>query len=191
VAAQTPEAFYKCRQLTMIVFSGAGSTYDIYARLLARHLGNHIPGKPTFIVQNMQGAGGLKVIDYLYKIAPKDGTVMGTIGRGLAFEPMLGKNEVRFDPLQFTWLGSMNREATLAIVVDRIDEAVDAGARLVAFGETFVPGYPEWIWGLRPGDDGDLSADINDRLVAQAVDLEADGLAVVRDGIDAAMRQFN
>jgi tripartite-type tricarboxylate transporter receptor subunit TctC len=114
--AQTPEQFYKGRQLTMIVFSGAGSTYDIYARLLVRHLGNHIPGRPTFIVQNMQGAGGLKAVEYLYKIAPKDGSVMGTIGRGLAFEPMLGKNEVKFDPLRFSWLGSMNREATLAMV---------------------------------------------------------------------------
>jgi tripartite-type tricarboxylate transporter receptor subunit TctC len=113
--AQTPEQFYKGRQLSMIVFSIAGSTYDLYARVLARHLGSHIPGKPTFIVQNMQGAGGLKAIDYLYKIAPKDGSVIGTIGRGLAFEPMLGRNEVRFDPLQFIWLGSMNREATLAM----------------------------------------------------------------------------
>src|SRR5262245_4892342 len=113
--SQTPEQFYKGRQLSMVVFSGAGSTYDIYARLLVRHLGNHIPGKPTFIVQNMQGAGGLKAIDYLYKIAPKDGSVIGTIGRGLAFEPMLGKNEFRFDPLAFTWLGSMNREVTLAM----------------------------------------------------------------------------
>jgi len=113
--AQTPEQFYKGRQLTMVVYSGSASAYDIYARLLVRHLGNHIPGKPTFIVQNMQGAGGLKAIEYLYKIAPKDGSVMGTIGRGLAFEPMLGKNEVRFDPLQFIWLGSMNREATLAM----------------------------------------------------------------------------
>jgi tripartite-type tricarboxylate transporter receptor subunit TctC len=113
--AQTPEQFYKGRQLTMVVYTGAGSAYDIYARLLVRHLGNHIPGKPTFIVQNMQGAGGLKAIDYLYQIAPKDGSVMGTIGRGLAFEPMLGKNEFRFDPLAFTWLGSMNREVTLAM----------------------------------------------------------------------------
>jgi tripartite-type tricarboxylate transporter receptor subunit TctC len=69
--AQSPEQFYKGRQLSMIVFSGAGSTYDIYARLLTRHLGNHIPGKPTFIVQNMQGAGGLKAVEYLFKIAPK------------------------------------------------------------------------------------------------------------------------
>ena len=113
--AQTPEQFYKGRQLTMIVYSGTGSAYDFYARLLVRHMGNHIPGKPTFIVQNMQGAGGLKAIEYLYRIAPKDGSVMGTIGRGLAFEPVLGKNEIRYDPLQFTWLGSMNREATLAM----------------------------------------------------------------------------
>jgi tripartite-type tricarboxylate transporter receptor subunit TctC len=113
--AQTPEQFYKGRQLNMLVFSGAGSTYDIYARLLARHLGNNIPGKPTFIVQNMQGAGGLKVIDYINKIAPRDGSVIGTVGRGLPFEPMLGKNEIRFDPLRFTWLGSMNRETTLAM----------------------------------------------------------------------------
>jgi tripartite-type tricarboxylate transporter receptor subunit TctC len=84
---QTPEQFYKARQLTMLVFTGAGSTYDIYARLLARHLGKHIPGNPTFIVQNMVGAGGFKLVDYLYRIAPADGSVMGTIGRGLPFEP--------------------------------------------------------------------------------------------------------
>jgi len=113
--AQAPEQFYKGRQITMIVFSGAGSTYDFYARLLARHLGNHIPGNPTFVVQNMLGAGGLKAIDYLNRIAPKDGSVIGTIGRGLPFEPMLGKNEARFDPLRFTWLGSMNRETALAM----------------------------------------------------------------------------
>lgn len=114
-AAQTPEEFYKGRQLTMVVYSGAGSAYDIYARLLVRHLGKHIPGNPTFVIQHMVGAGGLKTIEYLYKIAPKDGTVMGTIGRGLAFEPFLGRNELKYDPLQFTWLGSMNREATLAL----------------------------------------------------------------------------
>jgi len=113
--AQTAEQFYKGRQLTMIVFSGAGSTYDFYARLLARHLGSHIPGGPSLVVQNMLGAGGLKAVDYLNKIAPKDGSVIGTIGRGLPFEPILGKDEERFDPLRFTWLGSMNRETTLAM----------------------------------------------------------------------------
>jgi len=75
----------------------------------------------------------------------------------------------------------LDREATLDIVVARIDDAADAGARLVAFPETFVPGYPEWVWGLRPGDDGEAAADINDRLIAQSVDLETDGLARVRE----------
>ena len=113
--AQSPEQFYKARALSVIVFTGAGSTYDIYARLLARHLGDHIPGKPSVIVQNMPGAGGLKVEEYIYRIAPKDGTVIGTIGRGLPFEPMLGQSEANIDPLKFTWLGSMNRDVSLAM----------------------------------------------------------------------------
>ena len=113
--AQTVEQFYKGRQLTMLVFTGAGSTYDIYARVLARHFGDHIPGKPVIVVQNMIGAGGLKVEQYIYKIAPKDGTIVGTIGRGLPFEPMLGENAIGVDPLKFTWLGSMNRDVSLAM----------------------------------------------------------------------------
>jgi tripartite-type tricarboxylate transporter receptor subunit TctC len=112
--AQSPEEFYKGRQLSLVVFTGAGSTYDIYARVLARHLGDHIAGKPTVIVQNMPGAGGLKVEEYLYRIAPKDGSVIGTIGRGLPFEPMLGQGST-VDPLKFTWLGSMNRDISLAM----------------------------------------------------------------------------
>ncbi len=113
--AQSPEAFFKGKQVSLYVFSGAGSTYDVYGRLLARHLGDHIPGKPTVIVQYMQGAGGLKLVDYMNRIAPKDGTAIAMIGRGLAFEPFLGKNEVNFDPLKLNWLGSMNREVTVAL----------------------------------------------------------------------------
>jgi tripartite-type tricarboxylate transporter receptor subunit TctC len=109
------EEFYKGRQITMIVYSPAGSAYDIYARALTRHMGRHIPGNPTFIHQYVVGAGGLKAIETLYKIAPKDGSVVGTVGRGLPFEPFLGKNELKYDPLRFTWIGSMNREATLAM----------------------------------------------------------------------------
>jgi tripartite-type tricarboxylate transporter receptor subunit TctC len=67
------------------------------------------------VVQNMPGAGGLKVEEYLYRIAPKDGSVIGTVGRGLPFEPMLGQNEANLDPLKFTWLGSMNRDVSLAM----------------------------------------------------------------------------
>jgi tripartite-type tricarboxylate transporter receptor subunit TctC len=115
VQAQTPAEFYKNKHLNVIVYAGAGSTYDIYARLLAKRLGDHIPGNPTIIVQNMVGAGGLKTVDYINRVGPKDGTVIGTIGRGLPFEPLLGKTEVPFDPFKFTWLGSMNREVSMAI----------------------------------------------------------------------------
>jgi tripartite-type tricarboxylate transporter receptor subunit TctC len=113
--APAPEVFYKGRQMIMLVYSPGGSTYDIYARALVRHMDRHIPGKPNFVVQNMPGAGGLKAIEYLYSQAPKDGSVIGTVGRGLPFEPMLGRAEAKFDPLRFLWVGSMNRDVSLAI----------------------------------------------------------------------------
>lgn len=113
--AQSVAEFYRNKHISLIVYAGAGSTYDIYARVLARRLGEHIPGNPGIVVQNMVGAGGLKAVDYINRVAPKDGTVIGTIGRGLPFEPLLGKTEVPFDPFKLTWLGSMNREVSLAI----------------------------------------------------------------------------
>ncbi len=113
--AQTPADFYKGKQVQMMVYSGAGSTYDTYARLLSRHMSRHIPGNPTIVVQNMVGAGGLKLVDFLNRIAPKDGTVFGTVSRGNPFDPILGKKDIEFDPLKMTWLGSMNREITVAL----------------------------------------------------------------------------
>ena len=114
-SAQTVADFYKGRAVNLIVYSGPGSAYDVYARLLARHMGKHIPGNPNFVTQNMMGAGGLKAVEYVYRIAQQDGTVLLSIGRGTPFEPILGKNEVNFEPLKFQWLGSMNQDVSLAI----------------------------------------------------------------------------
>ena len=97
--AQTPAEFYKGKQIQMMVYSGAGSTYDTYARLLSRHMVRHIPGSPNIVVQNMIGAGGLKLVDYLNRIAPKDGTVFGTVSRGNPFDPIMGKKDIELDPL--------------------------------------------------------------------------------------------
>jgi tripartite-type tricarboxylate transporter receptor subunit TctC len=113
--AQSAEGFYKGKQITLLVYSGPGSPYEVYARLLAKYLPEHLPGHPSILVQFMPGAGGLKQVDYMNRIAARDGTVIGTIGRGLPFEPMIGKQEVEWDPLQFSWLGSMNSEASLAM----------------------------------------------------------------------------
>jgi tripartite-type tricarboxylate transporter receptor subunit TctC len=118
IAATTARAadYYAGKQMQMIVYSSAGGTYDVYARLLARHMPDHLPGKPIFVVKNMMGAGGLTAARYLYVTAPKDGLTIGTIGRGLPFEPMLGGSEqLDFDPLKFTWLGSMNKESSMAL----------------------------------------------------------------------------
>lgn len=112
--AQGVADFYKGKQIQMIIATNAGVGYDIYARLLIAHMGKHVPGNPGFVPRNMVGAGGLRTADYVYRVAPKDGLTMGTIGRGLPFEPMLGQNELNIDPLKFAWLGSMNRETAVA-----------------------------------------------------------------------------
>jgi tripartite-type tricarboxylate transporter receptor subunit TctC len=115
-AAQSSDEFYKGKVVTVMVYTPAGSAYDLSGRLLARHLPKHLPGEPTTIVKNMPGAGGLTATRYLYYTAPKDGTVLGTIGRGIPFEPLLGGAEtVDFDPLKFTWLGSPASESSLAL----------------------------------------------------------------------------
>ncbi|MFM1814978.1 MAG: hypothetical protein RLZ98_1673 [Pseudomonadota bacterium] len=113
--AKTPEEFYKGRQMTMLIYSTAGGAYDTYARFLARFMGKHIPGNPNFIPQNMPGAGGLKAAEYIYKIAPKDGSLIGVVSRSLPFDPMLGQNPINIDPLKYVWLGSMNRETSVAV----------------------------------------------------------------------------
>jgi tripartite-type tricarboxylate transporter receptor subunit TctC len=111
--AQGQDGFYKGKHINVIIYSNAGEAYDLYARLLIRYTGDYIPGGPTFVPKNMTGAGGLKATEYLYKIAPADGTEFGTIGRGIPIEPLLGGTGADFDPLRFTWIGSMNKEVSV------------------------------------------------------------------------------
>ena len=85
-----------------------GGGYDVYARLLARHMGRHLPGNPVIVPKNMEGAGSLRLANWLYKAAPKDGSVFGTIGRGIAFDPLLGTEGAQFKAAEFGWLGSAN-----------------------------------------------------------------------------------
>jgi tripartite-type tricarboxylate transporter receptor subunit TctC len=115
-SAQGVEEFYKGKTVSIVVYTTSGSGYDLAARLLTRHMPHQLPGAPTMIVRNMPGAGGLTATRYLYVTAPKDGTVFGTIGRGIPFEPLLGgASTVDFDPLKFIWMGSPSRESSLAI----------------------------------------------------------------------------
>jgi tripartite-type tricarboxylate transporter receptor subunit TctC len=99
--------FYKGKQINLIVGYGPGGGYDIYARLLARHFGRFVPGDPNVIVRNMPGAGSLRAVNYLYNVAPKDGSTIAMFSRNMPLIGLLGGNSnVQFNPRKLTWLGS-------------------------------------------------------------------------------------
>jgi len=100
--------FYKGKNVNVLIGVGAGGEYDLHARLVARHLGKHIPGNPTIVPQNMTGAGGLKMANYLYNIAPKDGTYIGMLGNNFPAQQAIGAKGVEFDTSKFGWIGSIS-----------------------------------------------------------------------------------
>jgi tripartite-type tricarboxylate transporter receptor subunit TctC len=110
-AQQDVADFYRGKTVRIIVGVGVGSGYDINARALARHLGAHIPGNPTVIVQNQPGAGSLTMTNQLFAAGPFDGTAIGASFNGLPTTPLLQPNGVRFDATKLNWIGSTNREA--------------------------------------------------------------------------------
>jgi tripartite-type tricarboxylate transporter receptor subunit TctC len=100
------EDFYRGKTLNLVIGYSTGGGYDLYARLLAQHLGRHIPGNPAVVPQNMPGAGSRKAGMYLYGVAPKDGTTIGTIGRNEPIAPLI-EQDAKFDGTQFAWIGSI------------------------------------------------------------------------------------
>ncbi len=109
--AQSVEEFYKGRNVSMVIGFSAGSGYDIYARLLARYMPRYIPGRPQIVSQNMPGAGSLRAAQYVAGVAPKDGSVLGTMSRSLPVEPLIG--EAKFDGRGFTWIGNIANNNSL------------------------------------------------------------------------------
>jgi tripartite-type tricarboxylate transporter receptor subunit TctC len=113
--ADSVSDFYKGKTVTLYIGYSVGGGYDIYARVLANHIGQHIPGHPTVVTKNMPGAGSLVLANWLYNVAPKDGTVFGIIGRGTGFDPLLGSTKAKFKASEFNWLGSMNNEVSVCV----------------------------------------------------------------------------
>jgi hypothetical protein len=105
--AQTVAEFYKGKTVNVYIGVGVGGEYDIQARLVARHIGKHIPGNPTVVPQNMTGAGGLRMVNYLYNVAPKDGLNIGMIANASVAMQATGIAGVQFDAAQMQWLGSI------------------------------------------------------------------------------------
>jgi tripartite-type tricarboxylate transporter receptor subunit TctC len=109
-AAEPDDGFFKGKQMQMIVPTTAGGAYDVYGRLVAQYIVNYIPGQPTIVVQNMFGASGLAAANYVYNVAPKDGTVIGIMQSSIPTAPLLSPEGVRFDSTKFSWVGSATKD---------------------------------------------------------------------------------
>lgn len=120
--AQSLESFYKGKKVSIIIGSAPGGGYDAYARLVSRHFGDHIPGKPVVIAQNMPGAGQTKAAGYVNSVAPKDGTAIAAISPGAMLAPVLGGPKVTYDPVKLQIIGSANSDVYTCI--SRPDAAV-------------------------------------------------------------------
>ena len=135
--------FYRGKELTVIVGYGPGGGYDVFARLLARHLGKYMPGNPNVMVQNMPGAGSLRATNYLYNLAPKDGTTIGVLARDMPLLGLLDENPaVQFDPRRFTWLGSSSNFSNDAYVL-----IVRKDAPVKSIEDARRPGGPDLLLG--------------------------------------------
>jgi tripartite-type tricarboxylate transporter receptor subunit TctC len=134
-------AFYKSNTLRIVVGTAAGGGYDLFARIVARHIGGHIPGQPTVIVQNMPAAGGLAMTNQLYAAGPHDGSVIGAPINGIPTAPLLQPTGVRFNADKLIWLGSTNREPYVAFVwhTAPVQTLADLQAKQLLVGAT-APG---------------------------------------------------
>lgn len=115
IAAAQAQGFdaSKDYRINLIIGYEPGGGYDVYGRFAAQMLGRHLPGKPTIVPQNMPGAGSLKAANYLYNVAPKDGTAIGTVNQSIAFMELLGQKGIQFESGKFNWIGRMSDVVSL------------------------------------------------------------------------------
>jgi len=119
--------FYKGKKISFIIGTSPGGTYDSWARLMARYWGSHIPGHPSFLAKNLPGAGGIKASNFLFNIAPKDGSVIATFSRNIPTRAILNHPAVKFDPVKFSWLGSpeLTNRVCIAMATAKVKTATD------------------------------------------------------------------
>lgn len=193
--AQPAAEFYKGRQLTMIIGYGPGGGYDVFGRLVARHIVRHIPGDPSIVVQNMPGAGSLRAVNHLYNTAPKDGSTMGIFAGAMPLLGVLAMNpNAKFDPLKFTWLGSPSSAINDAYLmfarkdapVQRIEDAIGANAKELVLGNTGEGSLgAEWAMLLRE------ALGVNLRLISGYPDSAAIFLAVERNEVQGRSLDYS
>lgn len=129
-AAQTPEEFFKGRNINVYIGFSPGGSYDFFGRLVARHIGRHIPGAPSSTPNSMPGAGSFTAANWLYSAAPKDGTAIGIVSQTMAIEEILQNQAVKFKSAQFNWIGRSTNIVEIGYVNDRSKAVTIADAKL-------------------------------------------------------------
>lgn len=141
------DEFYKGKTLTFVVGFSAGGGFDTYTRLIARHIGKHIPGNPTVVVENRPGAGSLIAANYIYNQAPHDGTVIGNWIGPLVLQQVLGNKAAKFDGRKFGWLGAPTPDSGVC--------ALTKASGIKTMDDWFKSKRPIKIGGTAPGSDTD------------------------------------
>jgi tripartite-type tricarboxylate transporter receptor subunit TctC len=139
-AVAPAQDFYAGKTINIYIGTGEGSgAVTAYPRALAQVIGRYIPGRPNFVVRYMPGAGGIKAANFMYSIAPQDGTAWGFITRGFVRAPLLGTPQAEFDPTKYQWIGTVSQETTVAAVWTAgtsVRSMADATREEVVFGGT-------------------------------------------------------
>jgi len=138
LSQQAVEEFYRGRKIDLVIGYSPGGTYDLYARLVARHLGRHIPGKPLIVPRNMPGAGSRTAATFVASIAPRDGSVLATADQSLALQQAAGDNRIKFDTTKFIYIGNPNVENNTTVTwhASGVKTIEDAKRRTVTMGAT-------------------------------------------------------
>jgi hypothetical protein len=113
--AQSVADFYRGKTVDIYIGTSVGGGYDAYARLVSRYLGKYLPGNPNVVPQNMPGGGGMRLANFLFNAAPKEGTTIGIINRGIGFDQLLGNKTAQFEATRFNWIGSTNNEVSVCV----------------------------------------------------------------------------
>src|SRR4051794_18901910 len=181
-AAQSVADFYRGKTVQLLIGYTVGGNYDLSGRILARHIGRHIPGNPAVVPQNMAGAGSLRLANVLYNVAPKDGTTFGMVGRGVSMEPLLGTDASKFDSRRYTWIGSVSNETSVCVSWHT--------TKVKSWGDMLS--MPFTVGGQGPGSDDDMFTNmlrnifsVKARLIAGYPGGNEINLAMERGEIDA------
>jgi tripartite-type tricarboxylate transporter receptor subunit TctC len=144
--AETVADFYRGKTVSLVVGSSTGGGYDTMTRAIARFIGKHMPGNPTFVVRNMPGAGGILALNYVYNNAEKDGTVLALVQNNTPLEPLFGTKQARYDATKLNWLGTPSFEVAMVLLwhtvpVNSVEDLRSRETQMGASGANSTPAF--------------------------------------------------